>query len=963
MDIQGLEKEQQQSELKEKQVVLKEKVEEKAVKNQDGLDQSLEVKEQKQLAKGAAANQDISAAGLNAMAEILKNGHEAVEEAKAEVLDLEHLDDAYIDGLSKDETKSLIEAISNSKELSEQEEMKLLVKMLIFELSQNGTKETRGGLEVKKALERRLGAESVADKPLFVTLRKSIQKYYSNTVTEKYVKPSLGDYALIKGTAALGKAEIIDLKKARTSFFAEIDDNPVYDKEDQLIRKLEYYRTYEKDMMKIGAGSDAPTVELEKVRYRYEMDLLEKELADFRTKKALYNKVVAELERQLAECEEGSYAYQEISKKIGDLHTLDEFKGISLLKNNVLSLDQTTEEVKYREGDSTLHPSQIDAVHELDKWMFSQAKDAYKDKNFMSQLMGCTMRERMAIYLCVEMDKTSLDDAMLAFSQANYMPDIKKIQKNLIGLNPFRRAGWQRIRWGSVRGAFEFVAKKSTEIGQLARWAKEGEEEANLNQDKSLKDEELFIPNGEGTAILKDKAKDEASKAAAEAYVGEELDTKVCEYSAKVLRAIAKMQKGIANRNEVSNEMKDDVKMLRALVERKADLSKDCGVRKVWNNFQTAVSAIDYLNMGYGALVGASSLLRTAEIVNETDKTGIWLDGSDYTGLYTGSAVSLLRSMRGAFGLFEMGYKRESSGSAVLKAVLAEMSELNTLVSSSHLAVSITGEYGTWAGGYRQYRNKFYGDMNERIEKGMSAAEFDTSKAVVRYQLIGSAITVGSATVDLYNIGRSTLASRTIKKKCQNRQKRAGMVDKQYREKVYQNSLAKLTNRLDARKGVTVSANLLSNASGYAKYFLPTALVGTVGSIALSILPVGIDMFLKSRSDKKTVDDFIDLDAHIADYKAKHPEVDVTTKEFRKQLRKKIILQLGFANTKTFFSHVAERLGTMIHNVLKDAKEGNQEKRKQAEPFATIVKAMGLRVNYDLDKIPSPKQISDKLAA
>ncbi|MCQ2536628.1 MAG: hypothetical protein MJ110_06645, partial [Lachnospiraceae bacterium] len=710
-------------------------------------------------------------------------------------------------------------------------------------------------------------------------------------------------------------------------------------------------------------GSDAPTVELEKVRYRYEINLLEQELADFRAKKALYKEVIAELEKQLSKCEEGSRAYQEIASKISTLDTLDEFKGISLIKNNILALDQTAEETKYREGDSTLHASQIDVIHELDKWMFSQAKDVYKDKNFMSQLMGCTMRERLAMYLCVEMDKTSLDDALLLFSQTNYLPNIKTIQKKLVGRSPFRKVGWQRIHWGSMRGAFEFVSKKSAQIGQMAKWAKEGEDEAKLNLDKSLKKDELFKPNGENTTILKEKAKDEASKAAVEIYAGEELDNKVCEYSAKILRAIYKMQKGVANRKETSDEMKGDLKMLSALVERKADLSKDQGIKKVWNRLQTATNVVGILDYVYYGADGAASVSRTMGWLGEEGWVGKVADHVDFAGLYLDSFYGFMNCLTGAVGLINTGKKREVSGSAVVKEALAELKSLNTFASATHLAITTTGEFGSWAEGYRKYRTDLADKINERVEKGLSAYEFDTSKAMVRYQMLGSAITVGSAVVDVFDITRSSLAARSIKKHCENRKRKAGMVDKQYREKVYQKSLARLTNRLNARKGLSTTASLVSNGLGYTKYFLPTAAIGTIAPTVISFLSSGIDSYMKKKSDYAIVDEFIDFKTHIADYKAKHPDVDVTKKEFRKQFRKRIILQLGFANTKTFFVHVAERLGAMIHNVLKDAKDGNEDKRKQAEPFVTIVRSMGLRVNYDRNRIPSPKQIAGKLSA
>lgn len=754
------------------------------------------------------------------------------------------------------------------------------------------------------------------------------------------------------------KDKVSKLNQNKTAFFERIDTNPLYDEAEKLVRKIEYYRTYEMEVYGLRMNQDDVDLELYKIRYSRELNKLEKELSDYQAQRVALNREIAGIKEKLLHMQEDDPKYNEQVSRLEQLQQIIEDRNI-LMKKNLFALDQKKESSHNREVDKTLDVVQVEAVRELDRWMLEHATDEYKDKSFMAQIMGCTVRERLAMYLCVEMDGDALDDGALLFSQANYLPNKEKICKHMYGHSFLRSWGLKRVHWSKMRRAYEFVTKKSDTIEEMAKWNAEVQQAKRQNQNAQYNRQD-----GLDTELLKEKTEHKESINFAKKFNEQEIQYNVCSYGIAVLKSIEKLKDGQENKEAIKQELKMQVNRLRALVDRGTELAQDKGYKKHWGRFQNVVNILGEINSYYGMASYTAAGTRFLKVYDEKSWIGQGVDGADFTAIYGGLAINLFKCIKGTVDLSDKWL--DSSASANFKGVLGSIQALNGYTSAIDMAVTTPLKFGTWAGGYRNYRKSLANTMKERVDKGLPANEFDLTNRLTYYQMIGSAMTVGTAAIDAFNIYRAQKASGTIKEQVRNRQLKDNRVDEAYRKANYKNAIANLTTRLNVRKGLTTTVNIISNMSGYMKYFIPLTTIGLITSganIAISVLAAGVDKWLKKRSDYRTVDDFIDLKTMANEYHSAHNDVDVTDEKFLRNLRKNAMLQLGFANTKTLFAHVANKLGTMIHDVLNHAQRGNAEELQEVSPIVQIVKALGLRVNLIKHTIPTAKQIAAKLSA
>ena len=155
--------------------------------------------------------------------------------------------------------------------------------------------------------------------------------------------------------------------------------------------------------------------------------------------------------------------------------------------------------------------------------------------------------------------------------------------------------------------------------------------------------------------------------------------------------------------------------------------------------------------------------------------------------------------------------------------------------------------------------------------------------------------------------------------------------------------------------------------AGYAKYLVPCELLGagvTLGTAGVKLIMTSVDKLLKRHSDYETVDEFLDLDRLIEDCQV-NAGVNKNSSKFRDRFRKRAMLQLGFANTKTFFTHVANKLGELVHNIIDAAKDAGRDSAEynRAKPFINLVRSMELKVDIDGNNkvIPTASKIAGKL--
>lgn len=870
-----------------------------------------------------------------------------LEEAEAQHIDVKQLDEFEIEELEKKDIKKWIKQIQNGIS-AQHEEIKELADMFLFWAEQQEADANIAQTNLKA-----IGKEINKKSKKLPESKGNISKLVA-LVNAYLNNQGIDEPDLVNENEPNVDPEVKTIEKNREAFFNLVDQNSLYDEGDKLIRKLEYYRTYETKVLPL-------TDEIGKIKYRYRMVALEKKLEDFQRRKEIVQNQKKILEKLIKSNDVSDQDKDEARKTLKDLMELraynNWFASSSLYKNNLFSLDEKKDRLEIRKADETLNQeTQIKKVREIDSWLLKRETSSYKEKSFLAQFMGCSIRERLAMYLCVETNFKMMDQSALVFSQLNYEPNITLIEKNL------KRFLGMGFNWNKMYKAYEFVTNNSEFIDSVI---KEVEEDAV--SETYRRDEEALVKEARGDKL------GEMDLSEVDRQI-----TSVSKEVFKMLKTLRRIEKPEEGRNGLLEEGPDDnfspevlqehLQKLRKLADKKAQLEKDPKIASAFAGMATCLKYYDYGNAGYGVLSNLAAWARKADWYEDDSGVGLTHDGGDYVLAYASTFTNLLKFSQNMYNLCKSG--SDMSDSAIVKSAAGLVQSGTTLVDSSFTAYRDLLQSGTWAGGYRIYREKLAESMAARAEEGLPAVEFNAN-AHTTCQVLGSVVTVGSAVIDYYNIDRSRKARNTIREQIRNRrvserfdEQNEFKVNETYKKEHYQLAMANLVKRLDVRKGLSTTLNLVSNISGYAKYVFAVPTIGLItGGITsgISLATKIVDWSLKRKSNHKTVDEFLDLDKMLVEYKKKNRNVDITNEEVRESFRRNAMLQLGFANRETFLVHVRGKISDMMHNVLENART-HRNQRDEARPIETIVRALGLKVDYETNKIPKAKQIAAKLA-
>ncbi len=732
----------------------------------------------------------------------------------------------------------------------------------------------------------------------------------------------------INAQANINENEIRDSEILKTfeSFETELrgfenllNENPIYSENDKLVRRLEFYKTYE------------AKIETACMKYKYANEGMK--LLSFRQKIA---DLVAERDNQLSRSKLIQDKMQEGNVIVGMENNYRD-KNMTVVKKNILALDDSEEKVNNWKADDTLTAEQIAAVRDIDAYMLSQATNEYKDKIFMQQVLGCTVRQRLAMYCCIERGLKNMDDHWLLFSQTEYLPKLNKVKGEMNGWSLFRKAGWKRGHWSKMRRAYEYVMGNRDFMDDMA--------EASLLQDenKLVQSNNLIKENDELNNAILDIDENEPVKISIEEQV--DLHSQVVDLSKEILKEFkANGLKKVVN-NPKWTQLSD-------LIAREIEVSGK-NEKSKWKNYKKVLDYTGY----YSQAKTISGVVETSLRMPGVLQGGV---GSDiFDGIGTGDIyVAPILSFGNMVASIGDTVKNWSinSASANSKDVLKSLGSINSLLTSSASLYGMCTDFGYGLSSFTERRLKMAEAVTENIEKNGTNVTFGNDVLWTGTQVVGSIVTAGTALFDFKNIYDMTRSSKDIRALfAKKAHKNVGDAEfDEYKKNRHRRAIASLSDRIAARKITSTITNIACDGVGYLKYLVGFAPIGgivAISTFAVKTIMTGVDKLLKRRSDYKTVDDFLDLDGQIREIKG-NEKYDT---EYKDRFRKRAMLQLGFANTKTFFAHVASRLGDIIHTTIKNKSEGKNQ-------FITMLKAMGLHVDPANNIIPTAQQIAGKLA-
>lgn len=883
-----------------------------------------------------------------------------------------------VNQLESEQKKQWIQLIRNSEFLNGDENKKIreLIDMFLF-LLQNQPKENQAEVVQNKDDLQRVKNKLVADTHYFENSHRGVDL----TKLKELMQSFIGAEREIQHPAGNQDEVFSEFEEKQKAFFQQIEQSPLYDEGDKLLRKREYYLAYSK---KILQGERNPqATDLNKIKFRCDLDRIEKELADYIQKKELvetHKKLLEEVIDVTTDGETKSRA----ERTLANLKALSAYRkncADTRYKNQLIALDEKKENRERWDADETLHENQKTKVRELDQWLLEHEPKAVKDKCFIAQFMGCTVRERLAMYLCVEMNNKNVDESLLTFSQMNYEPDATLIKKNL---KSFFGDG---VHWSKMRKAYEFITSQSAALDSVI----EKVEKYKLDPMSSFAEDEIrtgsqFTKAPDNLVDVDERIKAISNRLLEGLRVPAKKDdeSKNKEPNNQVLEGeqLEEEQNNqvIANVNQqetlTPDEIKDLMKQLRGYAKRKAELEKNPVLKRIFKQITRGLDYYSYVSMvhtGGDLAMGIARTLGGGKPAGMPDIVDVYADRTDF--FMATFATPIVNSLKYIQSLYNLSQSVDASNLTIAKNASGAFQSGFTMLDSLETAISDISHTGAWEDRYREYRETIANKMKDRANQGLGAAKFDLELPHTYFQMLSTATTACSTVFDYIQTSRSGKACKTIREQIatrrEERQSRgelhADMKDATYRQEHYKLSMTKLVDRINSRRKYTAGFNAASNLNGYLKYCVPVPYVGLISSgvgITISICSKLVDHFKKKNSNNKTVDEFLNLDGMMREYRENNPGVNIGDEnKFRERLRRNAMLQLGFANSKTFLAHVMQKLAEMMYRVLSNASKSNDRGvRDEAKPIKTIVESLGLAVNFTKHRIPKAKQIAAKLA-
>lgn len=867
-----------------------------------------------------------------------------------------------VSNMTRDDKIATLTHCVNIYNFAEFETVKSLIQLYIFELNREESAEVIANVDQLRALIHFHCAEkamSLADVGGNDTERVRQIRMFSNILS---IADSLVETRSIRSYDDLRNDNETEGTRAISKFdenFADycrlLDGNEVFSSLDKKRRQLEYYRAYESEIESECNKERSSKTEFSRLLFRKRIRDLKSEIDTIEARVVALKEQLEVLNTRRQAAGISQAAIQNLDASINDIQgQLDAYISTQI-KKNIFAMDGKVDEVRNWASDETLESIQIEKVREIDRYLLSKATNEYKDKLFMQQIMGCTVRQRLAIYLCVEQDVDKMDDAKLLFSQTNYLPDLETIKSEMRGYSILRRIGWKRGHWSKLRRAYEYVTSNSDLLNDIADVALEEHQIQSHIPARNGERQGDVLDLGNARQILTNSTEttiEEADKNV--------VHSRIVELSGSIMRQLEVYKKTSSGLNEIDANLIT----MRNYVDRAIELSN--GSESIhWKRFR---KTLEFTNKWYTSKLPYVGAVESAARLHKSFGDTVVSSGFDMVNGVTSLVNPFLTLGQEIYDTVEMisNWNNKSfTGNA--KDFLKFAGGANKLA-STYTFITKGIEDGFEPTKFTAKRLAASKKISDSIAEHSVNEKFGSYAFSETVQIIGSFVTLASSTIDLVNAGSMKNRSTDIRGAFRRMNHRnAESADfKRYRRNTHLQAVANLADRIANRKIASSLTNIVTDGAGYIKYFvgwLPLGGVVSLSTFGVKMLMAGVDKLLKRRSDYKTVDEFLDLDGQIAAYNAP-VEVDKTTNEFRNRFRKKIMLQLGFANTKTFFKHVASKFGTMIHRILSGARTKHESGRPYTieEKFVDLVKAMELNVNIPGNIIPPAEKIAAKLS-
>ena len=552
---------------------------------------------------------------------------------------------------------------------------------------------------------------------------------------EDNIDENIDNVAVAKGEAILDKFEhdLADYNRL-------LDENPMYTESDKLIRRLGYYRAYETKIDKKCKGRLSSELTHRLMSFRKQIDILQTETETFSFVGKHSLDRIRQLEENLERATDDAER-ERISVEINELKNILKTNYSTAVKDDVLDMDDSSLTVNNWKADKTLDPAQIKAVSEIDAWMLSKATDEYKDKVFMQEVLGCTVRQRLAMYICIERGIDKMDEATLIFSQANYLPDINEIKSEMRGWSFFRFAGVQRIHWSKMRRAFEYVTANRDFMDTMAADA------MGIQVNEYKEETPSYSGDIEETKVLIDDHEDSN-------LTDDNKDTlraDIMNSSAVIIEAIQHIRNTSdqEERNILVRKIGNRARTLKQKADRLEELEKGTGLEKGWYYYKKAINTINSYVLDYTHFVGETEMgLRTFGDIGETVVSN-WFDYFSAGNLFVSAGNSLLKEV---LALHE-SYKNwgDMSASGKLKDAAKHIGSVDGLAASSMMIYTMISKYNLKPEGFNQFREDIGNAMKKSIAEHGKNEVFGVNVFNNVTQVIGTAVTASTVAIDVTN--------------------------------------------------------------------------------------------------------------------------------------------------------------------------------------------------------------------
>ncbi|MCR5403968.1 MAG: hypothetical protein K6E91_09170 [Butyrivibrio sp.] len=653
-------------------------------------------------------------------------------------------------------------------------------------------------------------------------------------------------------------------------------------------------------------------------------------------------------------------------------------------------------EARVKRLDASLTKRQLIGIAAADKWLIGLGTHSEKRMPFISRIMSLSARERLFVYRMVETGKLENPDVLdLTVSQTEYTPSVMTLGYKLYRV-PFRL--WEKLgkdglvthHWNMLEAALAVVTQEPVRhildniVAGVEESRKKSEEAENKKDQEGTKDAEKqnntdLLEGIEDEELRKDAKNVERLVKERDAKLDEAINA--VEESQKALKdkesAWIKKEKKAALAKEKTDTA---MQVLEELKHLDKELDEAISVIKEKTDYQAESAKADIKGYASYAAVQAAGFLGkcsnipklfATDIVSISTKASLnnttaMVGGLEMEGLLNAVNIgtAVFTTAKGALGLV-------SSLKTLKKTVKALASEEYTGEEKAMMAMQYTYGFGASAVGLGLGITslKYAKRVTESMMTGSKDAISGMSKGVANTTTILSLAGLAVNGVDLLNQG-AYLAERLGADSSIKELRKKGALTGD--SSSYMEGIQKLDTRNKAKKAVGTAFSAATNTGN-----LIAVSLGPAGSLAWAGVSIGLslagkltDYLLQERSQKKTAEEFLQLNditdlLDTVDVRVLRDIQDSKSKmnELKTSLMNHMAASLGFVTFKSLFKHIVGKYAQYLYlNLFYDRgvaiTEGNESGHGLSVACAELLTGMGLKVKFphDTDEKKAEKQ-------